>query len=233
LSLDAIRDVLTWSQTEGATRLVLVVIAYHADRITGESYASHRRLAAEARVSSSTIYLALRELLGLGEVELLVTGVGRRANTYRVRCSASAVESQPTPVVTPPSRHYRPVDNPVDNSVVPRSPERSASMVPPVVPRSWDTPIRKRTEELERIEREAASASSAPTDLPADAVGRRSASKAGVPPAASAALQELKNGWRQQNVAAQQAERERLERLFGPAQTEPAPAGPPDPKETP
>jgi hypothetical protein len=223
LSLDAIRDALTWSRTEGAARLVLVVIAYHADRFTGESYASRRLLAEEANVSKSTVHLALEELLGLGEIEIVVVGVGRRANIYRVLCSDSTID----PLRPLPSDStfdpLEPVDKPVDNSVVGRSADRSGSMGPSVVGRSARSPIRNRTEEQERFEPESAGAPIAPPDLPADAVGRRSAGKRAVPPAQAASLAALKNGWRARTVEAQQAERDRQRELFGPPPTEGAP----------
>jgi hypothetical protein len=233
VSLDAIRDVLKRSRTEGAARLVLLVIAYHADRTTGESYASRKLLATEANVSTSTVHLALQELLNRGEIEISMTGGGRRSSTYRVLCSDSTIELLEPPVATRLSSHYEPVDN----SVATRSTDRSDSMDPPVATRSAASPIRKEPKNIERFEPKFAAASSASTDLPATAVGRRSGNSHAVPPPVAAALQELKNGWRAQTVEAQQAEGRRQRELLGPAPTEGAPrdsgAADPEPKPEP
>jgi hypothetical protein len=212
---------------QGAGRALLWAIAYHADRETGECWTALRKLAAQAGISYTTAKYAKPELLKLGYLELVVEGSGRRPACLRILCSGLTTGPQGGPPSGSATDPLPPVDNPVDNVVVGQSERRSGPIGHSVVGQIGGSPYRNEGKDIEGFEGESAGASSAPPDLPADAVGRRSAGKSRVPPAASAALQELKNGWRRQNVEAQQAERERLERLFGPAQTEPAPAGPP------
>jgi len=160
----ALRYVVEVSPSTGAAWQLLMVIAYRADKTTGECYASRRRLAAEARISTSTIHQALEELLASGELEILVTGAGRRATTYRITHSGSLTEPNP-------------------NGVVARFGGRSGSVDQPVVARSPDGSIEGR-EEQEGIEGRARDAA------PPGGVATRSNGQ--VPPDAAAAIAELK-----------------------------------------
>jgi hypothetical protein len=201
VSLDAIRDVMKRSHTSGAVRLVLIALASHADYKTGDSYASRRTLALEANVSSSTVHLALRELLATGEIEIVVNGSGRKATTYRI-CSGSLIESLQS----------------VDDSVATRSADRSDSIQGPVATRSAGPSIGGIRPEEDRIK--TAGASTAAAEPSADALGSRSASGNGVPPDAAATLATLKADLTAKTIADRQAERQRLADLFGTAPTE-------------
>lgn len=148
----ALRYVIEQSPTTGAAWQVLVVIAYRADRHTGECYASRRRLATEARLSTSTIHQALDELLRRGEIEILLTGTGRRSTTYRITIPSDSLTE------------------PKANGVVARFGDRSGSVATPVVARSASSSIGGR-EELEGFEGQSASAATVAADSTADAVG--------------------------------------------------------------
>ena len=208
MSLDAIRDVMKRSHTSGAVRLVLIAIASHADHKTGESYASRRTLALEANVSSSTVHLALGELLAAGEIEILVNGSGRKATTYRI-CSDSIGES------------LQDAAEPVDNPVATRSAARSDSIRPPVATRSAGPSIGGIRPEEDRIK--TAGASTAPPGPTADAAGRRSMNSNGVPPDAAATLATLKADLAAKTIADRRAEAQRLRDLLGEPSTEPPP----------
>ena len=208
MSLDALDLVLKRSRSTGAARLVLVVLAYHADRTSGHAYASRRLLALEANLSTSTVHAALHELLALGDVEIVMTGSGRKATTYRI-CSGLGIE---------------PLQS-VDNSVVARFEARSGSIHGPVVARSTSSSIGG-TEDLNKIEPETAAAPIADDDSTADAVVVRSANSNGVPQDARAGLAALKASMTAKTIAERQAEQQRLRELLGPPGSEPDPAPP-------
>jgi len=180
-----------------------MVIAYHADRATGESYASRRTLALEANVSTGTVHVALGELLAAGEIEIFMNGSGRKATTYRI-CSGSIPKQL----------------DPMENAVVAQSATRSGSICDPVVAQSARPSIGG-TEDQKKIEPQTAGASPAPTDPTAAAVDRRSASGNGVPPDAATTLAALKADLTAKTIADREAERQRLANLFGTAATEP------------
>lgn len=90
MNYEATRHAIEDSPATGAAWAVLVVIAYHADRRTGECYASRRRLATKARISTSTLHHALRQLLAAGQIEIVVGGTGRRSTSYRVAVPGGA-----------------------------------------------------------------------------------------------------------------------------------------------
>ncbi len=163
MSLDALRDVMTRSHTAGAARLVLLVIAYHANPKTGDSYCSRRLLAQEANVSTATVHAALGELLAKGEIEILMCGTGRKSTTYRLTASDSAIE-------------------PLADGVAAQSATRSGSPDGPVVAQSAGPSIGG-TEEQGKVEPRA---STAPPD------GGASRSNGQVPPDAAAAIAALK-----------------------------------------
>jgi len=157
---------------EGAAWQVVAVIAWHADKTTGDSYVSRRNIATEARLSTGTVHMVLADLIGRGVLEIVVAGAGRRAMTYRIACD-SVIESQA-------------------DGVVAQSTDRSGSVDLSVVAQSTGASIGGR-EEQEGFEGKSAAASTAPTDPTADAIGRRSASGNGqVPPDAAAAIAALK-----------------------------------------
>jgi len=186
-----------------------MVIAYHADHATRESYASRRLLALEANVSSSTVHLALEELLAAGEIEILLTGSGRKATTYRI-CSDSPIESL----------------QPVDNSVATRSAARSDSICDPVATRSAGASIGG-TEDQNKIEPQPAAATSVPDGPTADAADRHSVQGNGIPEDAVAAIATLKAELTAQAIVDRETERQRQEKLWGPPSTEPRAREPP------
>ncbi len=66
--------------------VVYVVIAMHAQASSGNSAASVRQIAREARCGTETAQFALRDLLALGYVEKMVGGP-RKASTYKVHAT--------------------------------------------------------------------------------------------------------------------------------------------------
>jgi len=113
----ALRYVIERCSAKGAAWAVLVVIAYRADRDTGECYVSRRRLAKEARVSTATVHRVLGELFDVGELAIVLSGSGRRATCYRIVVydgpSGSVSEPQAKPVVAHLAQRSGSPDGPV------------------------------------------------------------------------------------------------------------------------
>lgn len=84
MSIQAVAWVLDQSRSRGFTRLVMISLANHANKETGECWHSVRTIAAEAGVSKSTVADHVRRLVELGEVELLDEGGPRRSARYRL-----------------------------------------------------------------------------------------------------------------------------------------------------
>ncbi len=137
---------------EGAAWQVCAVIAWHADKTTGDAYISRRNIAIQARLSTGTVHAVLLDLVDRGVLEIVVAGTGRRAMTYRV-------------VTQSPSRKADPV--------VAQSTDRSGSVGQPVVAQLTGPSIGGR-EEQEGIEGRAGGAA-------ADAAAPRSQQPATVP----------------------------------------------------
>jgi hypothetical protein len=68
----------------GAFKPILFVIAYRADRDTGECWAGQRRIAREAGVDPKTVERVIPRLIADGVLELVEPGRGPRPNCYRV-----------------------------------------------------------------------------------------------------------------------------------------------------
>jgi DNA-binding transcriptional MocR family regulator len=83
VSIQALSWVLEESESEGLDRLVLLVVANHAND-EWRAWPSVRTIAREARVSTNTVGKAIRRLVALGELELERQGDRRRSSTYRM-----------------------------------------------------------------------------------------------------------------------------------------------------
>lgn len=81
MSVQALSWVFDHSRSEGNARLVLLSIANHTDRQGAESWPSSETIARESRCSPRTVFRALRELKGLGELDW-VSGGGRKTPNY-------------------------------------------------------------------------------------------------------------------------------------------------------
>ena len=168
----ALRYAIEQAPVEGAAWQVLVVIAYRADRHSGESYGSVRTLAREARVSRSTVERVLTDLLRRGMVAIVLAGSGRRAACYAVvghlssgtTIGTQGAPSVPTTGTDGPSRV--PTIGTQPESVVSRSEPRSVPMGQPVVSRWEGQPYKEGREELEGLK------GAADTPSPNGAVGR-------------------------------------------------------------
>jgi hypothetical protein len=84
MNYPAMRWAVEECRLEGAPKPILFVIAYRADRDTGECWAGQRRIAREAGIARSTVQLWLPRLVGMGVLELVEEGSGPRADCYRI-----------------------------------------------------------------------------------------------------------------------------------------------------
>jgi hypothetical protein len=71
-------------KAKGPARALLWVIAYHADRDTGECWLGQRRLARESGVARSTVQRALDELFGDGVLEYVEDHRGPKPDRYQI-----------------------------------------------------------------------------------------------------------------------------------------------------
>lgn len=143
MNYEALRWVIEQAPVSGAAWQILTVIAYRADRSTGECYLARRTLAAEARVSTGTVHRILEELIGAGILELVIVGSGRRSNTYRINTTASGSMAEPQKLSTGLSTGNRSesMAEPQE-SVVAQSASRSGSIRGPVVAQPARSPYR-------------------------------------------------------------------------------------------
>jgi len=84
VSIQAVAWVLDHSRARGFARLVLISLANHANRETGECWPSMRTIAREAGIGHSSVTAAVRVLVALGELEIVSEGGPRQANRYRL-----------------------------------------------------------------------------------------------------------------------------------------------------
>jgi hypothetical protein len=132
----AFRYVAEDCKVEDAGRAILWAIAYHADKQTGECWASQRTLARNAGVARSTVELLLRKLREAGELALVLEGSGTRMDCWRIVGHEDA---------------SGPMAGPLAEGVVDRSEPASGPIGPAVVDRSAGAPIGRR-EEQEGVE---------------------------------------------------------------------------------
>lgn len=71
MSIQAVAWVLDWSEATLADRLVLIVIASHADGLGMNAWPAIDRIAAEARVDRSTVFRSIERLEARGELAVL------------------------------------------------------------------------------------------------------------------------------------------------------------------
>lgn len=95
MSIQAIAWVLDHSDAFGVDRLVLIALANHANSETGECRPGYRRIAHEARVSTSTVGRAVRRLAALGEVVIVERGKGHGTTKYRLPWLSTSGPSVP------------------------------------------------------------------------------------------------------------------------------------------
>jgi hypothetical protein len=181
LNYAAMRYVAERCTVRGAGRAILWAMAHHADKDTGECWASNRRIADEAGVAHATVKRLLPKLMAAGELELVLRGAGRRSDCWRITACGVAMSPLDDP---------DPVDNPVDNlwtkSVVGSLGGRSGLIEDPVVGSLTGAPIGGRVKEEGLKGRARAGATP-----PADAGG---APRSG--PGPREALDSLKASWR-------------------------------------
>ena len=71
-------------QLDGAAKPILFVIAYRADRDTGECWAGQRRIAREAGVSRVHVQRVMAELVDIGVLEVVENGSGTKPRIVRI-----------------------------------------------------------------------------------------------------------------------------------------------------
>jgi hypothetical protein len=71
-------------QLDGAAKPILFVIAYRANRDTGECWAGQRRIAREAGVTRTHVQRVMADLIRTGVLEVVEAGSGTKANIVRI-----------------------------------------------------------------------------------------------------------------------------------------------------
>lgn len=117
MSIQAVAWVLDQSQSRGFSRLVLISLANHANKETGECWPAIRTLAKEAGVSKSAVAKHVGELVALGELEVVDEGGARRSAHYRLTFPAYVHETDEKGVDLSTTRTQRP-RNGVDRTVM-------------------------------------------------------------------------------------------------------------------
>ncbi len=84
MSWQAVEWVLKNSRSRGATRLVAVCIASHADQNGEQAWPSAQTIAQEAGISRSSVFPCLARLIQLGELVRIPGGGRNRTNAYRL-----------------------------------------------------------------------------------------------------------------------------------------------------
>jgi hypothetical protein len=84
MNYPAMRWAVEDCRREGAAKPILFVIAYRADRDTGECWMGQRRIAREAGVDPKTVERVIPELLAAGDLELVERSRGPKPNCYRI-----------------------------------------------------------------------------------------------------------------------------------------------------
>jgi len=84
MSWQAVEAVFENSRSKGNARLLLLTIAEHADKDTGECWPGIGRLMKRAGLSRATVCHHLDTLKKLGELKVVKKGGGRYSNRYRV-----------------------------------------------------------------------------------------------------------------------------------------------------
>jgi hypothetical protein len=84
VSIQAVAWVLDHSEARGLSRLVLISLANHASREEAECWPAQRTIAREAGISPGAVPVQIRELVKLGELEILDPGGPRSSARYRL-----------------------------------------------------------------------------------------------------------------------------------------------------
>ena len=85
--------VLEHSQSKGVARLVLIVLADMASD-EGEAWPGCAKVARRARISRQNVCRAVKELVDLGELEVIAGGASFQTNLYRIAPSLILRQSQ-------------------------------------------------------------------------------------------------------------------------------------------
>jgi Helix-turn-helix domain len=84
MNYPAMRWAVEECQLDGAAKPILFVIAYRADRDTGECWAGQRRIAREAGVTRTHVQRKMAELIDIGILEVVEQGSGTTPRIVRI-----------------------------------------------------------------------------------------------------------------------------------------------------
>lgn len=90
MSIECFRWVIEHSPSKGADRLVLLMIAYHANESGGESWPSIETIKAETNLSRRAVCYSIDALVVCGQLEMTVGGGRGHSNSYRVAMGKGA-----------------------------------------------------------------------------------------------------------------------------------------------
>lgn len=124
--------VMSWvfdhSRSSGTDRLVLLVLADHADDERWQCWPGQKRLADKANMTARNVKRCITNLVHLGEVEVLRQGTGATTSLYRITPTASVtpdIARTPTASVTPTADVTGGVPPVSGEGVPPQSPKPS------------------------------------------------------------------------------------------------------------
>ena len=104
MSWQAIQSVIEHSQTKGSERLLLLIIAYHADRDTFTAFPSENKLCIEAKMIERNLIYTLAKLRDSRELQIDFNAGRGRANLYTLLLPRKGQSSAPTVKDSTPAR---------------------------------------------------------------------------------------------------------------------------------
>lgn len=138
-----IRRVLEQSQAAGTERLILIVLAEHANDIeaTGSSFPSVDRIARLANTGERNVRKCVAKLIKLGELQVDSQAARRGCNAYRIRLSATEPAFHHDDASAEPAFHKGGTVVPSNGTVVPQgrncgSPEPEVTTNEPPITRT-------------------------------------------------------------------------------------------------
>lgn len=106
----AVSAVFDSSKSVGSQRLLLVVLAHHKNRKTGQCNPSIKTLAAECKISERSVQRNLKSLVELGELRIQSGATHARSNCYSLCLS---IDTSPRACGNNPDTHVTHTPTPV------------------------------------------------------------------------------------------------------------------------
>lgn len=101
MSAEAVMRVLRHSKAKGSDRLVMLVIAWHVDKDSGEAWVGMQTLARECNLEERSARRCVQNIERLGELQIS-RGGGMQSNHYRIVTPDTGVTPTPVAHDTPP-----------------------------------------------------------------------------------------------------------------------------------